>query len=247
VARAAPPEDTIELSIIALALSAPAPLHPIGIGLVVAFLVVSLGVHEAAHGWTALQFGDTTARDLGRITLNPFAHIDLFMTIVLPVMCLLTVGFPFGGAKPVPVNFHALRKPFRDMAMVALAGPLSNLLIAALVFALRHLLVDSLGLWAPNAQGEAVLGDRVLDLTITVNLLLAAFNLLPIPPLDGSRVMTWLLPSGLREAYMRFEAFGLVIVLMLVFTVPAVSEMVWDMMDLMRRGIEFGVTAGGAW
>jgi len=236
------PEDSIEPSPIAL-LSFADNAQPITIALVIAFLVISLGIHEAAHGWTALQCGDTTARDLGRITLNPFAHIDLFMTIILPIVCILSPGqFLFGGAKPVPVNFHALRRPYRDMALVALAGPASNVVLAALAFAVQRLLVVKLGIWEPNT-----IGDTVLDWTISVNLLLAAFNLLPIPPLDGSRVMTFLLPTGLREAYQRLEAFGLLLVVVCVFLVPPVQELMWESIDLLRRFVEYTVTLGGLW
>ena len=112
-------------------------LGPIGIAFVITFLVISLGFHEAAHAWVALRCGDPTARDLGRITLNPIVHIDPFMTIILPVMLyVMSSGqFIFGGAKPVPVSYHRLRKPLRDMMFVALAGPITNFLLA-IVFVL---------------------------------------------------------------------------------------------------------------
>ena len=105
-------------------------LPTMGIVAIIGLLVFSLGVHEAAHAQTALWCGDPTARDLGRITLDPRAHIDLMMSIVMPLMLYVTTGFAFGGAKPVPVNFARLRKPLRDMALVAIAGPLSNILLA---------------------------------------------------------------------------------------------------------------------
>lgn len=245
------PEALIVLALIPLVLAAePTPLSTTAIALIVAFLVISLGVHEAAHGWVALKCGDTTARDMGRITLNPFAHIDLFMTIVLPVLSLLTFGFPFGGAKPVPVNFHALRKPYRDMALVALAGPVSNVILAAVFFLAQKIIVEQLGLWQPLDAGYTVIkpvGYSVLEYSIVLNLILAAFNLLPVPPLDGSRVMTWLLPNGLRPAYMRFEAFGLLIVFILISMVPSVIHAVWTMVFWLQQLVETVVTLGGAW
>jgi len=219
-------------------------LPPVGIALVVALLVISLGIHEAAHGWVALKCGDTTARDLGRITLNPVAHIDPFMTIALPLLLYLGSGgrFLFGGAKPVPVNFYNLRKPFRDMALVAIAGPLSNFLLAAFFLLCQKLVVYDLRLW----EAEAV-GAKVLSWTIDVNLLLAAFNLLPIPPLDGSRVMAWLLPAGLRESYVRLESFGLLLVFAFVFLVPGGRDLLEDTQHLMFRVILEIVTLGGLW
>jgi len=209
---------------------------------VIALLVISLGIHEAAHGWVALKCGDPTARDLGRITLNPIPHIDPFMTILLPAIGYLSGGFIFGGAKPVPVNYYNLRSPLRDMALVAIAGPASNFLLAGFFFLCRKVVVYELDIWRPNTLGELVLVQAVI-----FNLALAAFNLLPIPPLDGSRVMTWLLPRGLRESYAGLERFGLILVLLVVFFVPGVREVVGQTMALMLRGIEAMVTLGGAW
>ena len=121
-----------------------------GKALLLAFFVISLSIHEAAHAWTALKCGDTTARDLGRITLNPIAHIDLMWTIVMPIVFIYLVGFPFGGAKPVPVQFHNLRKPHRDMALVAIAGPFSNFLLALVFFLAFKLVYQEFQLW-PSA------------------------------------------------------------------------------------------------
>ena len=234
-----PPPDLLAFAVLAFM-----ELPPIGIALVLALLVLSLGIHEAAHGWVALQRGDTTARDLGRITLNPVPHIDPFMTILLPLMMLFSSGgnMLFGGAKPVPVNYYNLRHPLRDMALVAIAGPLSNFLLAAFFVLCRKVVVDELGVW-----NDQMIGAKVLQGAIHFNLLLAAFNLLPIPPLDGSRVMTWLLPGGLREAYSALERWGLYLVVLFVFLVPGVRELVIGTMRAMLRFIEFGVTLGGAW
>jgi Zn-dependent protease len=219
-------------------------LPPIGIAVVLALLIISLGIHEAAHGWVALKRGDPTARDLGRITLNPLPHIDLMMTVVLPLLMLFSSGgrFMFGGAKPVPVNFYNLRHPWRDMALVALAGPVSNFLLAGFFFLCLKVVVYELHLWEQNT-----LGERILEQALSFNLLLAAFNMLPIPPLDGSRVMTWLLPSGLREAYNGLERFGLVLVLILVNLVPPVQNLVMATMETMLSWITTLVTLGGAW
>ncbi|HEX6881842.1 MAG TPA: site-2 protease family protein [Planctomycetota bacterium] len=234
-----PPPDLLAFAVLAFM-----ELPPIGIALVLALLVLSLGIHEAAHGWVALQRGDTTARDLGRITLNPVPHIDPFMTILLPLMMLFSSGgnLLFGGAKPVPVNYFNLRHPLRDMALVAIAGPLSNFLLAAFFFLCWKVVVVELGVW-----NDQMIGAKVLQGAIHFNLLLAAFNLLPIPPLDGSRVMTWLLPGGLREAYSALERWGLYLVVLFVFLVPGVRELVIGTMRAMLRFIEFGVTLGGAW
>jgi Zn-dependent protease len=203
------------------------------VALTVILLVISLGIHEAAHGWVALKCGDTTARDLGRITLNPIVHIDPFLTILLPIIMKLTTGYVFGGAKPVPVNYYNLRHPLRDMALVALAGPLSNFLLAVFFFLCQKVLVDDLGVWR---RGQ--LGPNVLEIVTISNLMLATFNLLPVPPLDGSRVMAWLLPSGMREAYARLESLGLVLVFLLVFGVPAVSRMVNQTVVVLYNGID---------
>jgi Zn-dependent protease len=213
------------------------PAH--GIALVVAFLIVSLGIHEAAHAWVALQCGDTTARDQGRLTLNPIAHIDPFMTVILPAITVLTSGIAFGGAKPVPVVYQRLRHPLRDMALVALAGPASNLALA-LVFLLGWKTAMYLGDYEPGA-----LMGRVLKHCVYFNLLLAVFNLLPLPPLDGSRVMAWLLPEGLRDSYASLERFGLILVLALMLMVPSVGRMISEAVNALLRGMDS--LTGGTW
>jgi Zn-dependent protease len=177
----------------------------------IAFLVLSLGIHEAGHAWVAFLCGDTTARDLGRMTLNPIVHIDPFMTILLPAFLYMTSGFMFGGAKPVPVNPFNLRKPLRDMMLVALAGPVSNFLLA-IVFSLVFKCLYYLG----DMDGNA-LAPRVMYMAMYFNLILAIFNMIPVPPLDGSRVMAYLLPSGLRESYVGLERFGMLILFGLLF------------------------------
>lgn len=227
------------LALVPLAAPQALGLPPIGIALVIAFLVISLGLHEAAHAWTALQCGDPTGRDLGRITLNPIPHIDPVMTILLPVILVLTkAGFIFGGAKPVPVSYHRLRHPLRDMALVAVAGPLTNFLLA-IVFVFFFKIAVAAG-YAPD-----MLLPQVLYLSALYNVLLAVFNLMPVPPLDGSRVMAWLLPSSIRDAYVGMERFGLILVIVLVFWVP-------QFRSVLEGGIEslMGVAnalTGGTW
>jgi Zn-dependent protease len=168
-----------------------------------------------------LRCGDSTARDLGRLTLNPLPHIDPFMTIVLPAASLLTSGFMFGGAKPVPVNFHRLRHPLRDMTLVAIAGPLSNLLLAALFCAAFHFFVST-GYYRganpdPQARAEEFL-PQVLFYGAYFNVILAVFNLLPIPPLDGGRVLTGILPYAYARLVASLEPFGFFILMMLLMT-----------------------------
>ncbi|MCP3915393.1 MAG: site-2 protease family protein [bacterium] len=181
--------------------------------LIVAFLILSLGIHEAAHAWVANLCGDSTAKNLGRMTLNPIVHIDLFMTILLPAILLLSgSGFLFGGAKPVPVNPHNLRKPLRDMMFVAIAGPLSNVILAVVFMFIFRILVFQVGM------DSNALAPKVMYASMYVNLILAIFNMLPVPPLDGSRVMAYVLPSSLREQFVSLERFGMIIVFALLFS-----------------------------
>ncbi len=183
-------------------------LNTAGIVVVIGLLVICLGVHEAAHAQVALWCGDTTARDLGRITLNPIPHIDPIMTILLPLLLYISSAgqFMFGGAKPVPVAYHQLRSPLRDMSLVAIAGPLSNFLLAVL-FAIVLKAMVLFGMY----EGQMML--EILEMTVFFNLVLAAFNLVPLPPLDGSRVMAWLLPAGIRRPYVELERYGFLILI----------------------------------
>ncbi len=179
-------------------------------------VLFAITVHEVAHGWMALRLGDRTAMMLGRLTLNPVRHIDPVGTLLVPGLMLLVGGFVFGWAKPVPVTWENLRHPKRDMALVALAGPLANLVMVLLwlaVFKLGVLLAESHSLpWA--ARPLVYMGMA----GIYINIILMVLNLLPLPPLDGGRVVTGLLPGPLAWQFSRIEPFGMPILLLLFFT-----------------------------
>lgn len=206
--------------------------------MVLVILVLSLAAHEAAHAWAALKCGDTTARDLGRLTLNPIPSIDPWMTIVVPALTYYSLGFAFGGAKPVPVSFNRLRNPWRDMSLVAIAGPLTNLFIALLLYASREFFLDT-GWY--NGAAELRSGrvsdllPHVLKAAAIANIGLFVFNLVPIPPLDGSRVMAWLLPSNLRESYLSVERVGMLIIVGILYFSPAFNDWIWDTMKSVER------------
>lgn len=214
-------------------------------------LVLSLGIHEAAHAWAALKCGDPTARDLGRLTLNPIPHIDLWWTIVIPgVFLYISNGaFLFGGAKPVPVDFRRLKNPWRDMSIVAFAGPLSNLLLVGVFFALWKFFLET-GYYNGSADGafqrRGDLLPQVLQSAVLANAVLFVFNLIPIPPLDGSRILTWMLPPSLRESYNQVGAFGIVIVFLLMRWEPFANQ-IYRLVELVVTGAEQVVTIGGLW
>ena len=175
-------------------------------------VLLAITIHEAAHGYAARFFGDPTAHRLGRITLNPLKHINPVGTVLMPALLYLATSgaFLFGYAKPVPVNFGNLRHPKRDMVWVALAGPASNF-VQALAWALLLLVLGVM-----QVQERFFL--EMASAGIFVNLILWAFNLLPLPPLDGGRVLVGLLPYGAALQLQRLERYGMVIVLVLVFT-----------------------------
>lgn len=178
-------------------------------------VIFAITVHEVAHGWVAKKYGDNTAYMLGRLTLNPIKHIDLLGTIVIPGLLLLTgTGFIFGWAKPVPVDARNFKKPLHDMAIVALAGPVSNVLMA-IGWALLARLGVTMGASAENVSLPLIYMGIA---GISINLVLALINLLPIPPLDGSRVLTGMLPHRLAWQYNQLERYGFIILLILLYT-----------------------------
>jgi Zn-dependent protease len=181
-------------------------------------VIFGITLHEAAHGYVAKHFGDTTAYVLGRVSLNPVRHIDLVGTIIVPLAILLVTswgagqGMLFGWAKPVPVNYHALRKPKRDMMWVAAAGPAANLAMA-----LGWALTAKLALVMPNNYFTDPL-FLISQAGVTVNLVLMLLNLIPLLPLDGGRIVAGLLPTRMADQYARLEPWGFPILLALMFT-----------------------------
>jgi Zn-dependent protease len=185
----------------------------------ISFLVLlfSLTVHECAHAWAADQLGDPTARSLGRVTLNPVAHVDLVGTVVFPLIGLLTGAPLIGWAKPVPVATWRFERPRRDYLLVAAAGPLSNLALTfAAVVVIRTLL--AVGAYGTPASGVLVPLRLIAEAAFTTNLLLAIFNLLPIPPLDGSTVLAGLLPERLAAGLDRLRPYGFLLLYALMFS-----------------------------
>ena len=182
-------------------------------------VVVAVTFHEAAHGFVAYRLGDDTAWQAGRVTFNPFKHIDLFGTIILPAVLLLSSSgrFMLGYAKPVPVNFRRLNHPRQDMVWVAVAGPATNVLLAIV----SSLLLHGVGL-VPASSAEWVATN--LWNSVQFNALICVFNMLPLPPLDGGRVAVGLLPDALALPLARLERYGMLILLLFLFVIPFVGE-----------------------
>ena len=197
-------------------------------------VLFAITVHEVAHGWIAARLGDKTALMLGRLTLNPVKHVDPIGTILVPgLLMLMQTGFLFGWAKPVPVTWQNLKHPKRDMALVAVAGPAANLLMA-------------LG-WALVIRVGVLLGDSGLSLVfmgtagIFINTILMVLNLLPLPPLDGGRVMTGLLPGPLAWKFSRIEPYGFMILLALLVT-GVLGKIMWPLISLVMSSL--GLVSG---
>jgi Zn-dependent protease len=200
-------------------------------------LIIAITFHEAAHGYVARFFGDNTAWQFGRVTLNPFKHIDPVGTVLLPALLFVTRSpFLFGYAKPVPVNFGALRNPRRDMILVAAAGPAMNIILAVMAALLFHLvgyLPDTAGRWAAENLKNG----------LVINVILAIFNLLPLPPLDGGRIVVGLLPDRLATHFARLERYGLGILVGVLFILPMLGAQLGINLNIISRFVATATNA----
>lgn len=203
----------------------------LGLVIILGVILFSMVLHELAHGMVAYWLGDETAKDDGRLTLNPVKHIDPVMSILVPVLLYMSGGPIFGGAKPVPVNTRNLKFGAWGMALVAIAGPITNFLIALVSFLV--------GYWTGWLNMPGIVGMIFTELVL-VNLGFGIFNLIPIPPLDGSRVLYALAPDVVREGMEKFEKIGIIVVMILVIVFPGVIS------KIMLGGIQ-GMLTGFYW
>ena len=191
-------------------------------------LVFAITLHEAAHGYVALRFGDDTALMAGRVSLNPLKHVDLWGTIIIPGLLIFArAPFLFGYAKPVPVDFGRLGNPRRDMIWVAGAGPAMNLFLAVI----SALLIHGVGVLPAPALGWVA--DNLIN-SLRINVLLAVFNLLPLPPLDGGRIAVGLFPDSLARPHSRVEPFGIFILIGALFLLPYLGGMLGVELNIFR-------------
>jgi len=196
-------------------------------------VIFAITVHEVAHGWVASKLGDQTARLMGRLTLNPLKHIDPVGTIIVPIVMLMFTPFLLGWAKPVPVDWRNLRRPRRDMAWVAVAGPAANLLML-----LFWILFAKLVLLSGPGNSESAMPFIAMALAgIFINIILMVLNLIPVPPLDGSRIVSSLLPPRTAILYNRLEPYGLIIVLILLVT-GVLGDLFMPVVFSMQRTVE---------
>ena len=189
-----------------------------------ALLIIAMTVHEFAHGLVAYKLGDSTARLSGRLTLNPLAHIDPFWTILLPLVLFLSSGgnFLFGAARPVPINYWALKDPKRDIIWIGISGPLANLILAFIIAQVLKFIP------LPGIAAYPLLN------LLMINVVLAVFNLMPIPPLDGSRVLMGLLPARLSEQYAQLERYGFIILFVFIW-LGVFDRVLWPLVGLVVR------------
>ncbi len=190
-------------------------------------IILAITLHEASHGYVAWKLGDDTAYRLGRVTFNPLRHIDPLGTIILPALLVFTTGYMFGYAKPVPVNFRRLRNPRRDMVLVAAAGPATNILIAlASAIALR--------LVPGGATLTTAVIAEIFIYSIFFNVIIAIFNMIPLPPLDGGRVAVGLLPYPLSWYLARLERYGMFILLAALIGLPFIGQQIGTDLNIFR-------------
>lgn len=209
--------------------------------------ILAITLHEAAHGYVALLFGDPTAKERGRLSLNPIRHVDLFGTIILPGLLMLSKApFLMGWAKPVPVDFGRLRNPRRDMVWVAAAGPGTNLALAVISALLFHGLASLPTDWQPLTQA-------MLTNSLLFNVMLAVFNMIPLPPLDGGRVAVGLLPLGPARALARLEKYGILALIVLLVALPSLGSLIgrdlnifaWIILPIVERVVELIASVAG--